>query len=128
MKRDLGILVLRLGFGLTMLFVHGLPKLMNFTNLMHKFPDPLGAGALVSLTLAVFAEVFCAAAVAAGLFTRYSAIPLIITMLVAFFIVHGADPFSKKELSFVYMLAFLTMSLVGSGKFSVDHIFLKKTN
>ena len=47
-------------------------------------------------------------------------IPMIFTMCVAFFIVHGNDPFAVKELAFVYLVVFVLMYIIGPGKFAVD--------
>ncbi len=71
----------------------------------------------------VFAEVFCPVLLVFGLFTRYATIPLLITMGVAVFVVHGGDSFSKQELGLVYFVAFLTLLLAGPGKYSLDSRF-----
>lgn len=111
---------LRLIFGV--LFMnHGIQKAMNFEVLSATFPDPLGVGSEFSLLLAVFGEVVCSVLFILGLFYRLALIPMMITMLVAFFIVHGADPFAVKELALVYFVAFASMWLTGPGKFSVDY-------
>ncbi|MDF2375409.1 MAG: DoxX family protein [Verrucomicrobiales bacterium] len=117
---SLGILILRLFTGGCMLFAHGWGKLTKFGELSGKFADPIGLGSAPSLALAVFAEVFCAIAIMLGLFTRAAAIPLLITMLVAAFVVHDADPFQKKEFALLYAAPFLMLILTGAGSFSVD--------
>ncbi|UCF66926.1 MAG: DoxX family protein [Acidobacteriota bacterium] len=120
--RDLGLLLLRLGFAGSMLLNHGWGKLVNFGNLSAKFPDPLGVGSAASLVLAIFGEVICAVAVVFGFLGRWAAIPMAITMAVAFFIVHAADPFREKELALVYLLAFVALALAGPGRFSLDRL------
>lgn len=120
---SLGLLFIRLGFAGTMAIYHGLPKLLQFSAKMHSFPDPIGLGSVMSLSLAVFAEFLCSILVAIGIFTRYTVVPLVITMLVAFFVVHAADPFIKKELAFLYLIAFLAILSCGPGKFSADGLF-----
>jgi putative oxidoreductase len=118
---SLGLLFLRVTAGGMMLFGHGWAKLTGFSDLAANFPDPLGMGSsTISLSLAVFAEVFCAAAVVVGVATRWVSIPLVITMLVAAFVVHGDDPWAKKELALVYAAPFLTLVFTGAGKFSFD--------
>lgn len=42
------------------------------------------------------------------------------TMAVAFFVIHGNDPFATKELAFVYLVVFILMYIIGPGKFAVD--------
>ena len=116
---SLGLLLLRLGFGGLML-THGIPKLMNYATLATQFPDPLGVGSQVSVLLAIGAEVGCASLLILGLFTRLATIPLIITMLVAAFIVHGGDPLSKKEAAITYLIPYLVLLLTGPGRFACD--------
>lgn len=101
-----------------MLIAHGWPKLAGFSEKMDVFPDPIGLGSSLSLGMAIFAEVFCAALVVAGVFTRLASVPLFVTMAVAFFIVHGSDPFGQKELAFVYMGMYIALILLGGGKYS----------
>jgi len=103
-----------------MLLAHGWGKLTGFGDLSSKFPDPIGLGSTPSLALAVFAEVFCAIAIMLGLFTRAAAIPLLITMLVAAFVIHGDDPFQKKEFALLYAAPFLMLIFTGAGSLSID--------
>jgi putative oxidoreductase len=122
MYQNIALLILRLSSGGFMLFAHGLPKLMDFTARATRFPDPLGIGPTASLSLAIFAEVFCAALIIFGLATRFAAIPLIITMAVAAFIVHASDPFARQELPLLFGAVFLALALTGGGEFSLDRI------
>lgn len=113
------LLVLRIAVVGTML-THGIPKLQSILAGNWEFGDPLGLGAELSLALTVFAEVGCSLLLLIGLFTRFATIPLLFTMLVAFFIVHGADEFGKKELPLLYALIYTTLFFTGPGKYSVD--------
>ncbi len=122
MRTDLGVLILRVATAGTMLFSHGMGKLHNFTNLAGVFPDPLHLGSSTSLVLAIFAEVVCSVFVMIGLATRLACIPLIITMLVAILVIHAADPWDKKEFAFLYLIPFVTIALVGPGRFSLDNL------
>lgn len=117
---DVGLLVLRVGIGLMMLLRHGWPKLASFSEIMDSFPDPLGVGSTMSLTLAVFGEAVCSVLIILGVATRFSALPFLITMLVAAFVVHGGDPWARKELALSYAVPALTLLLTGPGRFSVD--------
>lgn len=105
-----------------MLFGHGLQKLLHWAEMSHQFPDLTGLGSPVSLGLATFAEFFCSACVVLGLGFRFALIPLLVTMGVALVMVHGADPWAKKELAAVYAAAFAAMFLLGPGKFSADRV------
>ena len=57
-----------------------------------------------------------------GLGTRLATIPLIITMLVAVFIVYGAAGFDKKEMGLLFLLVYVFLLVCGPGKYSIDHL------
>ncbi len=118
---DLGLLIARVGFG-GMMITHGWGKLLQFSQMAQKFPDPLGVGPQASLCLAIFAEFFCSILVVAGLLTRLAAIPQITTMAVAAIIIHRNDPFLKKEMALLYLTAWVLILLTGPGRFSLDHL------
>lgn len=119
------LLLFRIAFGGAFLS-HGWSKWSNFQILADTFPDPLGIGSSLSLGLAVFGEAVCSAAVILGLFHRIALLPMIFTMLVAFFIIHGSDVFAVKELAFVYLAAFGGLLIAGPGKFSADYLLFRK--
>lgn len=122
------LLLLRVAVGIFML-THGIGKFSKlFGDDPIKFADPIGVGVTASLALAVFAEVFCSLFLIFGIATRLSAIPLLITMLVAIFIVHGADDFGKKELPLLYSVVYSVILIAGAGKYSVDNWIYKKIN
>lgn len=123
---SLGLLLLRLGAGLIMAFSHGLGKLTTFSERAPEFADPLGFGPTFSLAFAVFAEFFCSLLLALGLFTRAVVVPLLITMAVAFLIIHAEDPFRRKELAILYFTIYTTLFFTGPGKFSLDRFFARK--
>lgn len=124
---DIGLLLLRLTFGGLMAFSHGWPKLQKFfSEDPIKFADPFGIGMTGSLGLTVFAEVICGLLLTVGLFTRGAAVPLIITMLVAAFIIHGADPLAKKEMALLYLIPYIVLAITGAGQYSLDYILGKK--
>lgn len=119
MNRDIGLLILRLGAG-GMLMTHGWGKLQQLISGNMAFADPIGIGEAPSLILAVLAEFFCALLVVLGVKTRWVAIPPAITMLVAAVVVHGSDPFGKKELALLFLTCFLALAFTGGGSLSVD--------
>ncbi len=122
---DSALLLIRVGVALMML-THGLPKLGQFfSGEPIAFANVLGMGETLSLLLAVFAEVICSIFILFGFGTRLAAIPLIITMLVAVFYIHSADPFATKEMGLHYLLAYIFLFLTGSGKYSIDGVLTK---
>ncbi|MBT9189366.1 DoxX family protein [Zobellia russellii] len=116
--KDIGLALLRIAAS-AMMAVHGYGKLQMLINGV-EFGDPIGMGSTPSLFLAVLAELVCPILIIFGFKTRWAAIPTAITMAVAAFIVHGADPFQKKELALIYFVIFVAITLLGPGKYSVD--------
>lgn len=125
---DFVLLLLRLAVGIFML-THGIGKFSKlFGGDPIQFADPIGVGVTASLALVVFAEVFCSILLIFGLATRFAAIPLLITMLVATFIIHVNDGFGRQELPLIYSFVYLIMAIAGAGKISIDNwITLKLT-
>lgn len=121
---SLFLLVMRLVFGV-LLMTHGLEKLMNFGEMAGSFPDPLGIGSRWSLMLAVFAELFCSAAFVCGFLYRLAMIPMVVTMLTAFVVVHGCS-LAGGELAFVYLVVFVLMYIAGPGRYSADYLIGRK--
>jgi len=120
---DIALLALRAGVGLMLLLGHGLHKLTHFSTIAPVFPDPLHVGKTLSLGLAVFAEVFCAAFVVVGIATRWAAVAILITMVVAVILVHTGTPWAERELAFFYGLVAFALILTGPGRLSLDSIF-----
>ncbi|MET3535122.1 DoxX family protein [Chryseobacterium limigenitum] len=123
---DIILLIVRVFIGFAMLS-HGFPKLqMLLEGGDIKFFDFLGLGSKISLVLTVAAEFACSILLILGLFTRISLGFLIFTMIIAGFVVHGSDPFGKKELSLIYLSVYLLLMAYGAGKFSVDYMIEKR--
>ena len=117
--KDIGLALIRI-LPAAMMLTHGVPKFQKLISGNLEFADPLGIGAAPSLFLAVIGEFVCPILLIIGFKTRWSAIPAAITMAVAAFIVHGADPFTKKEHALLYLVFFIAVALLEPGKFSVD--------
>ena len=114
------ILILRLFFGV-MFFIHGLGKMMYFSELSLTYPSVFGLGSYMTLMLAVFTEFCCSLFLIAGLLFRIMLLPMIVAMAVAFFDIH--DGFLPEgELSLIYLIVFCLLYFVGPGKFSIDYL------
>ena len=83
-RASLFLLALRVLFGV-LLLSHGIAKVDDFAALSEVFPDPLGLGSRISLTLAIFGELFCSVGFIVGAFYRLALIPMIFTMCVGIF-------------------------------------------
>jgi len=124
-NNSLLLLAVRIVFGL-LLLSHGIQKWNAFPELSSSFPDPLGLGSQISLSLAIFGELVCSLGFIFGILYRLAMIPMIFTMLVAFFVIHGQDPFAVKELAFIYLAVYIIMYITGPGKYAIDHFLTKK--
>jgi len=120
------VLVLRICIAAFMI-THGWPKFLKLLEGGEiQFGDPIGLGPAFSLVLVVFAEVFCSILIGLGMGTRLASIPLMITMFVAAFVSHGADPFRRKEVALLYLLFYLALLVLGSRKYSIDYLLSRK--
>lgn len=119
---DLGLLLLRLVFGGSLLWLHGWGKLLNLINDRTSFPDVIGIGHVPTLLLAIFAEVLCSTLVIVGAFTRMAAVAIGVNMSLAFFIVNASrlSGSTNGELSFLYLAGAVVLLVAGAGKYSID--------
>lgn len=139
-----GLLILRLGVAGYMI-THGWSKVtMLMERQFEMFGDPIGIGPVASLVLVVLAEFLCAILVVAGLATRLAAIPIVITMAVAAFVAHGADPWTmteaamrffsgaskswaSKQPALTFLFVFLALVFTGAGKYSLDALIASRS-
>lgn len=106
---------------------HGLPKLLGFAAKSQTFGSFLPLPSPVSLGLAIFGELVCAALLVVGLGTRWAALPALFTMLVAAFGAHRSDPFGDGERALLFAIAFAAIGLLGPGPWSIDGQWRRKS-
>lgn len=146
--RDTGLLLLRLS-GLYMALAHGWGKVSALASGKGSgFVDGVAALGFplpqVFAWAAALSEFIGGLALAAGLFTRWSAATLAVTMIVAAFArhralqqglavvgLHGATEETRKawgspELALIYLLCTCGPLLLGPGRFSLDHLWRGK--
>jgi putative oxidoreductase len=119
-RGEVGWLVVRVVFGLTLALGHGLPKV---TGNMEGFAQGVAALGfpfpLFFAWCAALAELLGGVLVAVGLFTRPAAAFAAFTMVVALYR-HRVDPFGRMELALLYLTVLGTAVFVGGGPFSLD--------
>lgn len=116
---NLATLFLRIGFGALMIPSHGYAKLTHFAEKKDTFMSFMGLGSTFSLSLTIFAELFCSILIILGLFTRLATIPLLITIFVILGI-HNWEIFGEHELVPAFLIGYLAILLLGPGKYSID--------
>lgn len=123
---DLALTLLRVFIGATMAFSHGLGKLPP-PEMMVEGVRALGFPAPEFFAwCAGLAEFGGGILLALGLLTRPAAGFVVLTMLVAVFGAHSADPFAQKEMALLYLFTSLFFMLHGAGRWSMDHLITKK--
>ncbi len=117
------MLLLRLVAGILMI-QHGYEKLTHFDKTVSGMINFMGIGSQASTVLVIFAEFFCSLFLIIGLFTRFSCIPLIITMVVAMWKIHHNNYLEEGDIS-LFIGSYLVLFLLGPGKISVDSMIGK---
>jgi len=134
---SLGLLVLRIGTGLLMLFGHGLGKLQNFADKKNDFPVPdffplKYMSNPISLMATIGAEVGCSVLIIFGLLTRPAAFIFGFTMVVAAFNIHGSGPWfmsggpGSKEPALLFLIPAIAILLSGAGNYSGDALLYQE--
>lgn len=75
----------------------------------------------MSLMLSVFCEFCCSLFLIAGLLERIILLPMIISMGVAFFVIHDSM-MPEGELSLIYLVIFIILFVTGPGRYSLDYM------
>lgn len=119
-SHELSLTALRVFAGLAMAFGHGWGKLPPPQMLVDGvgamgFPQPE-----IFAWLAALSEFGGGLLLAVGLATRPAALAVAVTMAVAAFGVHAADPFAKKEMALLFFFISLVFVFRGSGRISFD--------
>ncbi len=125
---DLALLLLRFFIGGTFI-IYASKKVQSFDNYVVLFSDKLDLPfPLLNLYLVMLVEGLGGLLLILGLFTRLVSIPLIITMVTAFFLVNLGNGFAASSFGIEVPLAYISILFLlfgfGSGKFSLDNKFL----
>jgi len=116
---NFGMFILRVVLGL-LVASHGYAKLIKFSSLRYKFMNFMHLGSTTSLSLVIFAELFCSIFLILGLFTRLASVFTIITMFVVVFVASHGNIFDQGERGAIYLATSIMILLCGPGKISID--------
>jgi uncharacterized membrane protein YphA (DoxX/SURF4 family) len=128
-RADAGLLLLRLGVGLSLAILFGIPKFKDASAYVHTgkwafvdFNKTLGIPLAVAVAFyQTLNESLGAVLVAVGLFTRWAAASLALGFAAATFC-----SFKMHEASWLlaayFFLGFASLFLIGPGSFSLDHL------
>lgn len=106
-------------------------KLSNFDSIVSWFDTGLHLPfPFLNAVLATAAEALGVVFLALGFKTRFIAVPLMVTMVVAVTLVHWKDGFAASgggyEIPLYYFLMLSILATTGPGKYSLDETVLKK--
>jgi DoxX. len=122
--RDVGLLFLRVSGGLFLLWVHGLPKLLDFSAQLQQIEDPFHLGAHLTLSLAIFAEVLCPLLIIAGALVRLACLPILFVLLVALLIVHPQWSVAEGQFGWLLLILFTSIFIAGPGRLALNIRFV----
>ena len=123
--RDIGLLILRVGIGI-MFMIHGMPKLTAGPEkwvMLGGTMKALGVdfAPMVWGFMAAFSEFAGGLLLALGFFTRPACFFLLATMIVAAAMhISKGDPFLKYSHAMEAGILFISLILIGPGKYSLD--------
>jgi putative oxidoreductase len=118
--QDLGLLFLRVSASLFLLWVHGLPKLLNYSAQLQVIEDPFHLGANLTLMLAIFAEVLCPLLIIVGLLVRLACLPILSVLLVAMVVVHPQWSIEEGQFGWLLLILFTSIFIAGPGRLALN--------
>lgn len=121
--RDLGLLFLRVSGAMFLLWVHGLPKLLDYTAQLQLIEDPFHLGANLTLILAIFAEVLCPLLIIAWVLVRLACLPILFVLLVALLIVHPQWSLFEGQFGWLLLILFTSIFIAGPGRLALNDRF-----
>ncbi len=116
---DLGLFFLRITGSLLLLYVHGLPKIVHFSEELTRIEDPFGFGPYFSLIPAIVAEVICPILILFGVATRLACVPIVAVLLVAMLVVHPGWSIAEGQFGWLLLIIFTTLAITGPGAWRV---------
>ncbi|AOE78933.1 DoxX family protein [Pseudomonas lurida] len=122
-RQDLGLLFLRVSGALFLLWVHGLPKLLNYSEQLKLIEDPFHLGASVTLLLAIFAEVLCPLLIMAGVLVRLACLPILCVLLIALGVVHPEWTLFEAQFGWLLLIIFTALLISGPGRLVLTQRF-----
>lgn len=121
--QDIGLLFLRLSGALFLLWVHGLPKLLDYSDQLKVIEDPFHLGAQVTLLLAICAEVLCPLLIIAGVWVRLACLPILAVLWIAMLVVHPEWTLFEGQFGWLLLIIFTSILIAGPGRFALNRRF-----
>ncbi|QGM80613.1 DoxX family protein [Otariodibacter oris] len=102
-----------------------------FAEIQSQFPFPFNLfSAELNWNVAMFAEIIVPILLVIGIFTRFSALSLIILTAVAWYSVHSGNGYNISQggykMALIYLVVLFPLLAQGAGIFSIDFLMQKK--
>ena len=117
---DFGLFFLRVSASFFLLWVHGLPKLLDYSAQLNVIEDPFHLGANATLMLAIFAEVLCPLLIIAGVLVRLACLPILSVLMIALLVVHPQWSLEEGQFGWLLLLLFTSIFIAGPGRLALN--------
>ncbi|MBS1518787.1 MAG: DoxX family protein [Bacteroidetes bacterium] len=131
-KTDLGLFILRLGTGISFIFIHGWNKIFGGPEIWSRIGGAMASFGIDFMPafwgfMAAVSEFGGGIMLLLGLFTRTTSSFMAFTMIVAFSKhILNHDPWSKVFYPLEMLTIFLALIIMGAGKYSLDALISRK--
>ncbi|HEN8801538.1 TPA: DoxX family protein, partial [Pseudomonas putida] len=115
-----GLLFMRVMAAVLLLSIHGLPKLLHWSDELQRIEDPFGLGPSLTLGVAVFAEVVCPLLLLLGVAARLACLPVLAVLLVALVVVHPDWTLEQGQFAWLLVALYGGLAVTGPGGYSVS--------
>jgi putative oxidoreductase len=120
------MLLFRIALALEMMIIHGFKKLGIGVSEAEIIPNPFNLPQTFNDAFIISANFFFPFLVLIGFYTRLSALPVLVVTVTGYLIVHRNEALIARDIPFMYSISFLSILLLGPGKYSIDHFIYKK--
>ncbi|MEI8625891.1 DoxX family membrane protein [Pseudoalteromonas sp. B137] len=114
---DLGLLYLRVTASLLVIYIYGLPKIINYQVQLKVIEAPFKLGQSVTLLSVIFTEFICPIAIILGIYTRLACLPLLLLLFVAMLGVHSDWTVEEGQFGWLLIIIFSSLALCGPGQY-----------
>ena len=119
---DVGLLLGRLIFGVSLALAHGIGKIPPDPGFATRVGEMGFPAPTLFAWLAALAETLGAFLIAIGLLTRPAALFVTLHFLFVVFLAHAGDPFGDRERAVLFLTLALVFLFTGAGRYSADAV------
>ena len=114
------LLIVRLIMGV-LLLQHAVLKIVGTDTFQPVYVDAFGLGVSHPLAFVLCMELFCGFSFLIGFMIRIFIVPMFLIAVYYVFLGVQCEQYALSELAFVYVIVFVSLFIVGSGRYSLDY-------